>query len=70
MLEVFEQLASGNAKHGFPRSRIVCRMDWAADSRLFVDNVIEFESRVNAIWHVTMMQWSAPTGSRNSRATP
>jgi MEDS: MEthanogen/methylotroph, DcmR Sensory domain len=51
MLEVFEQLASGNAKHGFPRSRIVCRMDWAADSRLFVDNVIEFESRVNDIWH-------------------
>jgi MEDS: MEthanogen/methylotroph, DcmR Sensory domain len=50
MLEVFEQLASGNAKHGFPRNRIVCRMDWAADSRLFVDNVIEFESRVNDIW--------------------
>ncbi|PYR87913.1 MAG: hypothetical protein DMF84_30145 [Acidobacteria bacterium] len=51
MLEMFEQLASGNAKHGFPRSRIVCRMDWAADSRLFVDDVIEFESRVNDIWH-------------------
>jgi hypothetical protein len=30
MLEVFEQLASGNAKGGFPLSRIVCRMDWAA----------------------------------------
>ena len=50
MLAVFEQLASGNAKHRFPLSRIVCRMDWAAESRVFVDNVIEFESRVNDVW--------------------
>jgi hypothetical protein len=50
MLAVFEQLASGNAKHGFPLSRIVCGMDWAAESRVFVDNVIEFESRVNDVW--------------------
>lgn len=50
MLAVFEQLASGNAKHGFPLTRIVCRMDWAAESREFVDNVIEFESRVNDVW--------------------
>src|SRR5882757_9670711 len=33
MLEVFEQLASGNAKGGFPLSRIVCHMDWAAEGR-------------------------------------
>jgi hypothetical protein len=50
MLKVFEQLAGGNAQQGFPLSRIVCRMDWAAEGRLFVDNVIEFESRVNDIW--------------------
>ena len=25
-------------------------MDWAAESRVFVDNVIEFESRVNDVW--------------------
>jgi hypothetical protein len=50
MLAVFEQLASGTAKHGFPRSRIVCRMDWAAQKREFVDNVIEFEARVNDVW--------------------
>ena len=30
MLQAFEQVASGNAKAGFPLSRIVCRMDWAA----------------------------------------
>jgi MEDS: MEthanogen/methylotroph, DcmR Sensory domain len=50
MLAVFEQLASGNATHPFPLSRIVCRMDWLADGRVVIDNVIEFESRVNDVW--------------------
>ena len=50
MLEVFEQLASGNAQGGFPLSRICCRMDWAVEDRSHVDNVIEFESRVNDVW--------------------
>jgi hypothetical protein len=51
MLRVFEQLASGNAKGGFPLSRICCRMDWAVEDRSHVDDVIEFESRVNDVWH-------------------
>jgi hypothetical protein len=50
MLEVFEQLASGNAKGGFRLSRIVCHMDWAAEGRSHVDNLVEFESRVNDVW--------------------
>ena len=50
MLDVFEQFASGNAKGGFPLSRIVCHMDWAAESRLHIDNLVEFESRVNDVW--------------------
>jgi hypothetical protein len=50
MLEVFEQAASGNANGGFPLSRIVCRMDWAAEGRTHLDNLIEFESRVNDVW--------------------
>jgi hypothetical protein len=49
MLEVFEKLASGNAKGGFPLSRICCRMDWVAEGP-YVDDVIEFESRVNEVW--------------------
>ena len=48
MLEAFEQLA--NAKSGFALSRIVCRMDWGADGQAHVDNLIEFESRVNDVW--------------------
>ena len=50
MLEFFEQLASGNASGGFPLSRIVCHMEWAADGRSHVDDLVEFESRVNDVW--------------------
>src|ERR1700689_1840499 len=45
MLEVFEQLASGNAGGGFPLSRIVCHMEWATDGRSHVDDLVGFESR-------------------------
>jgi MEDS: MEthanogen/methylotroph, DcmR Sensory domain len=50
MLAAFKQLASGNAQGGFPLSRIVCRMDWAAESGSQVDDLVEFESRVNDVW--------------------
>lgn len=50
MLAMFERLASGNAKGGFPLSRIVCRMDWVVGDQSRVENVIEFESRVNDVW--------------------
>jgi len=50
MLQVFEQLASGNAQGGFPLSRIVCHMEWAADGRSHVEDLVEFESRVNDVW--------------------
>ena len=50
MLEAFEQLASGNDKAGFPLSRIICQMDWAADGPSHIENLVEFESRVNDVW--------------------
>ena len=50
MLEVFEQLASGNAQGEFPLSRIVCHMDWAAEGRAHIEDLVEFESRVNDVW--------------------
>ena len=31
-------------------SRIVCRMDWASGNQSRIDDVIEFESRVNEVW--------------------
>jgi hypothetical protein len=50
MLAVFERLSGGDEARGFARSRIVCWMDWAAESRASVDDVIEFEARVNDVW--------------------
>jgi MEDS: MEthanogen/methylotroph, DcmR Sensory domain len=50
MLQSFEQMASGNAEGGYPLSRIVCRMDWVPDGQSHIDDLIEFEARVNNVW--------------------
>jgi MEDS: MEthanogen/methylotroph, DcmR Sensory domain len=50
MLEAFELVANGAPKSGFPLNRIVCHMDWAAEGRSHIDNLVEFESRVNDVW--------------------
>ena len=50
MLAVFEELAGNKAESEFAMSRIVCRMDWAADGHEHLENLIEFESRVNNVW--------------------
>jgi hypothetical protein len=50
MLAAFEQMASGNANGEFPLSRICCRMDWAIQDRSYIDDLVEFESRVNHVW--------------------
>jgi hypothetical protein len=50
MIAAFEQLASGNSAAGYPLSRICCRMDWTVKDQSHVDDVIEFESRVNDVW--------------------
>jgi MEDS: MEthanogen/methylotroph, DcmR Sensory domain len=51
MLSAFEEMASAaRTTEGFPMSRIVCRMDWASENQSRIEDVIEFESRVNDIW--------------------
>ena len=51
MLTTFEQIAAfTRAKGEFPSSRIVCRMDWVSGHSSRIENVIEFESRVNDVW--------------------
>ena len=50
MIEVFTALASGNVRGAYPLSRIVCHMDWAAEGRSHIDDLIEFEARVNDVW--------------------
>jgi hypothetical protein len=49
MIKAFEEIACGNVKREFPVNRIVCRMDWAAEGSR-VNDVVEFESRVNDVW--------------------
>jgi MEDS: MEthanogen/methylotroph, DcmR Sensory domain len=51
MISAFEQLASGHGTGEFPLSRICCRMDWAMERGSQMDDVIEFESRVNEVWN-------------------
>jgi len=51
MLTAFEEMAaSARRVEGFPLSRVVCRMDWVSGDQSRIENVIEFESRVNEIW--------------------
>jgi len=50
MLATFEGLASGHGQGSFLRSRIVCSMDWAADDESHLNDLVEFESRVNDLW--------------------
>jgi hypothetical protein len=50
MIAVFKQLASGSSGSAYPMSRICCRMDWAVEGQSRLDDVIEFESRVNDVW--------------------
>jgi hypothetical protein len=51
MLLAFEEMASSaRSAEGFPMSRIVCRMDWASGDQSRIDDVIEFESRVDEVW--------------------
>ncbi|WP_434729587.1 MEDS domain-containing protein [Rhizobium binae] len=51
MVEEFSALASGNINGNFPLSRIVCDMDWAANNRGHLRDLIEFESRINDLWN-------------------
>ena len=69
MIAAFEQLASGNAGVGYPLSRICCRMDWAVEDQSHVDDVIEFESRVNDVWNHHEDVVISPTISDNFVAT-
>jgi hypothetical protein len=49
MLDLFERLA-GAPRDGFRLSRIVCHMDWLAGRTSHMENVLEFEARVNDVW--------------------
>ena len=49
MLKAFEQIAC-SPKGVFRLNRIVCHMEWATEGLSYIDDLIEFESRVNDVW--------------------
>ncbi|MCW2241139.1 MEDS domain-containing protein [Azospirillum canadense] len=50
MLAAFERMASGNAGGAYGPSRIICQMEWATEDRSHLDDLVEFEARVNGVW--------------------
>src|ERR1700732_2607431 len=50
MLQSFDQMAGGTAEGGFLPSPIVCPMDRVPDGQSPIDDLIEFEARVNDVW--------------------
>jgi len=50
MLAAFERMASGSSDGPYPSSRIICQMEWASQHHDCIDDLLEFESRVNEVW--------------------
>lgn len=50
MLHAFERMASGNPDGPGTLSRIVCQMEWASEGHGHIDDLVEFEARVNDVW--------------------
>ncbi len=50
MIRTFESIADRPAEGSFPLSRIVCQMEWASQHPFCIDDLIEFEARVNDVW--------------------
>ncbi|MGD9892546.1 MAG: MEDS domain-containing protein [Dehalococcoidia bacterium] len=48
MISLIDELLESAKQQGYPLSRLVGRMEWALQDRPGVDDVVEFETRVNA----------------------
>jgi hypothetical protein len=49
MLATLEGALKDSIQRGFPRSRFVCNMEWAAEDRPAVDDLLEYETRFNDV---------------------
>ena len=47
MLALIEEVLSGGKAQGFPLTRFVANMEWALEDRPGVNDILEFETRVN-----------------------
>lgn len=49
MLALIEQVLDGGAQQGFPLTRLVAHMEWALEDRPGVDDLLEYETRLNYV---------------------
>jgi hypothetical protein len=49
MLTLIQEVLDGGRQQGFVRTRLVAHMDWALEDRPGVDDLVEYETRLNYI---------------------
>jgi MEDS: MEthanogen/methylotroph, DcmR Sensory domain len=49
MLGLIEEVLQGGKAQGFPLTRLVANMEWALEDRPGVDDVVEYETRLNYV---------------------
>jgi MEDS: MEthanogen/methylotroph, DcmR Sensory domain len=49
MLALIEQVLQGGKKEGFPLTRLVANMEWALEDRPGVEDIVEYETRLNYV---------------------
>jgi hypothetical protein len=49
MLALIEEVLTGAKVQGFPLTRLVANMEWALEDRPGVDDIVEYETRLNYI---------------------
>jgi hypothetical protein len=49
MLSLIEEVLSGGPKEGYPLTRLVAHMDWALEDFPGVNDLVEYETRLNFI---------------------
>lgn len=47
MLALIQEVLEGGAAQGFPLTRLVAHMEWALEDRPGVDDLVEYETRLN-----------------------
>src|ERR1700674_1643864 len=49
MLALIEQVLDGGRQQGFPLTRLIAQMEWALEDRPGVDDLVEYEERLNYV---------------------
>ncbi len=49
MLALIEEVLDGGQQQGFARTRLVAHMEWALEDRPGVDDLVEYETRLNYV---------------------